>query len=149
MRQKKNPALFFNFFLLSCTLVCLLPEAAPVHAANQKIQPVVITSETSIKKTGSFDKSLSVFIVPVLAVGSGKCKATLSVAEPLDTEIISLVCWGVCCGPYAVFDYKTAASQYAVSTTVTVETWGVFFVVATIAGPAENFPKKASVAVQF
>jgi len=29
-----------------------------------------------------------------------------------------------------------------VSTTVIVETWGAFFVVATIAGPADNFPQK-------
>jgi hypothetical protein len=117
--------------------------------ATQKIQPVVITTEASIKKTGSFAQSLDVFIVPVAAIGTGKCKATLALAEPLDGEVISLVCWGVCCGPYSVFDYKTAASQYSVSTTITVETWGAFFVVATIAGPADNFPKKCSVTVQF
>ena len=74
----------------------------------------------------------------IAAIGSGKCKATLTLAESLDGEVISLVC----CGPYSVFDYKTATSQYSVSTTVTVETWGVFFVVATIAGPADNFPQK-------
>lgn len=152
MRKKMKLPEFFKMFLLSCALLSPLAGSAIVHAAEQavqKIQPVVITTEASIKKTGSFAKNLDVFIVPVAAIGTGKCKATLALAEPLDNEVINLVCWGMCCGPYTVFDYKTAMSRYSVSTTVTVETWGVFFVVATVAGPEENFPKKGSVTVQF
>jgi hypothetical protein len=151
-KQKRGTKRYCHYLLGTVAAGLLwLFAAGPAMAADatQKIQPVVITTEASIKKTGTFAQNLDVFIVPVAAIGSGKCKATLALAEPLDGEVISLVCWGVCCGPYSVFDYKTAASQYSVSTTVTVETWGVFFVVATIAGPAENFPKKGSVTVQF
>lgn len=153
LKKKKMSAKLFFGFLLGAAAAGLFGTfgAAQAHAANttSKVQPVVITTEASIKKTGSFDRSLDVFIVPVAAIGSGKCKATLALAEPKDAEVVSLFCWGVCCGPYSVFDYKTASSQYSVSTTVTVETWGAFFVVATVTGPAENFPQKGSLTVQF
>lgn len=140
-------------FLLTAAAVCWLESCAATKAdaaaTPEKVQPVVITTEMSIKKTGAFARNLDMFLVPVAAIGSGKCKATLALAEPLDGEFISLVCWGICCGPYCVFDYKAATSSYSVSTTVTVETWGAIFVVATIAGPADHFPKKCTVTVQF
>lgn len=151
-KKKVSAKLFFRFLLGAAAAGWFgMFTVAPAGAADtiSKVQPVVITPEASIKKTGTFAKNLDVFIVPVAAIGSGKCKATLALAEPLDNEIVNLFCWGVCSGPYSVFDYKTAASQYSVSTTVTVEAWGAFFVVATMAGPADNFPKKCSVTVQF
>lgn len=136
-------------FLLAALAAGCFGLCGQGQAVAAEIQPVVITNEAGIKKTGTLARSFDVFIVPVAAIGTGKCKATLALAEPLDSEIVSLFCWGVCSGPYSVFDYKTAGSQYSVSTTVAVETWGALFVVATVAGPADNFPKKCTVTVQF
>ena len=145
--QTKAPLLVFS--IAAC--LCCMRAASPVYAADltQKIQPVIITAEASIKKSGTFAHAFDVFIVPVLAIGSGKCKATLALAEPKDAEVMSLFCYGICFGPYTVFDCNTATSQYSVSTTVSVESWGGFFLLATSAGPAENFPQKLSVTVQF
>jgi len=142
----------FGGALSALVFFCLTGGGAAARAADdppQKVQPVVITTEESIKKTGALAGSLDVFLVPVLAIGTGKCKATAALTEPQDGEVISLFCLGACCGPYSVIDYKTGASDYSVSTTVSVETYGILFMVATAAGPAENFPKKVSITVQF
>jgi len=150
LKQKREE--FSRILLTAVAFLCLVAGATKARAADdtpQKVQPVVITTEQSVKKTGSLQSSLDVFIVPVLAVGSGKCKATAALADPLDGEFISIFCLGACYGPYSVVDANTGYSSYSVSTTVSVETYGILCVLATAVGPAENFPKKLAVTIQF
>jgi len=150
LKQKREG--FSRILLTVFAFLCMVAGDTKLGIADdtpRKVQPVVITTEQSVKKTGSLPSSLDVFIVPVLAVGSGKCKATAALADPLDGEFISIFCLGACYGPYSVVDANTGYSSYAVSTTVSVETYGILCVFATAVGPAENFPKKLTVTIQF
>lgn len=99
--------------------------------ASSGFEFAVLSNGEVIKKSAELNFSFDQFIFPVLLIGSGKCKATVSLSGGKKTELVGVLCAGVSCGPYTVIDYNLAPGDHSASTMVTIEEYGLVFVVAT------------------
>jgi heterodisulfide reductase subunit A-like polyferredoxin len=126
-------------------LACL--TASRSHAGQ--FDYAVLAKGQSVKKTAELAGPVDAFIVPVLLLGSGVCKATVSLSEQTSTTVLGIAVAGVCRGPYSVVDYNGAPGSHSASAQVTIEEYGLIFLAGTAAGPAENFPLKLVLNVQF
>lgn len=109
----------------------------------------ILANGQTVQKSAQVPSPLVPFIVPVVLVGTGTCKATLTVPEPGSGEMVSIVAAGVCSGPYTVFDYNVAAADHSITAQVAVEEYGIVFFAGTLLAPASHFPAKLSFKIAF
>lgn len=143
--RTRTAALCITAFIWIALLACL--PANRSHAGQ--FDYAVLAKGQAVKKTAELAGPVGVFIMPVLLLGSGTCKATVSLSEQTATTLLGIAVAGVCRGPYSVVDYNGAPGSHSASAQVAVEDYGLVFLAGTVAGPAENFPLKLVLNVQF
>ncbi len=109
----------------------------------------VLASGQTVQKSAQVQWPLVPVIVPVVLVGSGTCKATLTAPEPRSGELVSIVAAGACSGPYTVFDSNAAAADHSITAKVAIEEYGIVFFAGTLLAPPSHFPAKLSFKIAF
>ena len=142
-----------GILLASATLLfcCGTGYAQADHAAGttEESRLLVLCNGQSMKKSIQIQSAFDGCIVPVMLVGSGPCKATLSAAEPARGEWLWVAAAGAGCGPYPVFDFNAAPADRSITAQVTIEKCGFVFFIGMFASPLDHFPKNLSFTIAF
>jgi len=151
LREKNNAQHTGKTFLI--IIVAVMVFCSTVHAQSdtgtQSLPFAVLYHGQSVKKSAQVSSPFVPFLLPVMLVGSGNCKATLSASEPQSGEMLGAVALGACSGPYSVVDYNAGAADHSITVQVVVEEYGIVFFGGILIAPASGFPRSLTFSVSF